>query len=213
PAGVRHGYPAIAGRQRHRARKVRTMILDFEPSALRRRASRLGRVSCLALATLLLAPTAFAEPTDAERAGARAAANKGVEAFDAEKWQEALDYFLRAESIIHSPVHLSYIGRARAHLGQLVLAQEALMKVVHEQANSPAAERAKADAEEALAEIEPRTPDLAIKVEGAAGRRFQVTVDGSPLAPALVGIPAPVDPGQHVVRVSGDGAEAEQQVT
>lgn len=189
------------------------MMMPMKSKAGRRRASFTLRASCLALAAALLTPAAWAEPTDAERAGARAAANKGVEAFDAEKWQEALDYFLRAESIIHSPVHLSYIGRARAKLGQLVLAQEALMKVVHEQANSPAAERAKADAEEALADLEPRIPELTIKVEGVAGRSFQVTIDGAPVSPALVGIPGPVDPGQHVVRVAGDGAEAEQQVT
>jgi len=189
--------------------------MNLVPASLRarRRASWLRRLSALAVAFSLLTPAALAEPTDAERAGARAAATQGVEAFDAEKWQEALDYFLRAESIIHSPVHLSYIGRARAQLGQLVLAREALMKVVHEQANSPAAERAKEDAQAALTELEPRIPSLTIKVEGAAGRTFEVTVDGAGVLPALVGIPAPVDPGQHLVRVSTEGAQAEQQVT
>jgi len=171
----------------------------------------------IVLAIALLAPAASAQsaagPSDSDRAGARAAAMAGVEAFDAEKWQEALDYFLRAESIVHSPVHLSYIGRARAKLGQLVLAREALMKVVHEQANSPAAEAAKEEAEETLAEIEPRIPQLTIQVEGADGRTFEVTVDGSPIKAALVGIPGPVDPGKHLVRATAGKVQTEQEVT
>jgi len=164
------------------------------------------------LGVSLFTVAAHADPSDAERAGARAAATAGVEAFDAERWQEAVDYFLRAESIVHSPVHLSYIGRARAQLGQLVLAREALMKVVHEQATSPAAERAKEDAETTLAQIEPRIPALTIKVDGALGREVQVTVDGAALLPALIGIPGPVDPGKHVVVASAGTARTEQEV-
>lgn len=189
------------------------MITHRKTFSARLSAARFAHAGCVALGLAFATPSAFAEPTDAERAGARAAANAGVSAFDAEKWQESLDYFLRAESIIHSPVHLSYIGRARAKLGQLVLAREALMKVVHEQANTPAVERAKEEAQETLAEIEPRIPELTVKVDGAAGRTFEVTIDGAPVLPALVGIPGPVDPGKHLVRATADGANVEQEVT
>lgn len=170
-------------------------------------------VGLLLLCSVASAQAAKAAPTDAERAGARAAATAGLEAFEAQNWQKALDYFARAESIIHSPVHLSYIGRAQAKLGRLVLAREALMKVVHERTDSPAAEAARVDAEEALADIEPRIPSLTIEVEGAAGRTFEVTVDGAPVPAALIGVPGPVDPGTRTLEVVSGSARATQQVT
>ena len=152
-------------------------------------------------------------PTDAERAGARAAAIAGVEAFEAQDWQKAADYFQRAESIIHSPVHLSYLGRAQAKLGHLVLARETLIKVVRERTDSKAAEKARADAEAALKEIEPRIASLVVQVDGAAGRDFEVSIDGTPLPKALVGVPGPADPGTRTVVVTSGSARVTQQVT
>lgn len=156
--------------------------------------------------------TAWAAPTDEERAGARAAAYAGVEAFDAGRYQEAVDYFERAESIVHSPVHLAYIGRARLKLGQLVLAREAFLKVLREEAAGDAARKARDTAAAELEGLEARIPSLTIEVSGAAGREFEVEVDGKRLPPALVGIPNPTDPGKrHVVVTSGD-ARAEQTI-
>lgn len=171
--------------------------------------------SARALATALILSwggTVSAAPTDEDRAGARAAAYAGVEAFDAGRYQEAVDYFERAESIVHSPVHLSYIGRARLKLGQLVLAREAFLKVLREDASGDAARKARDTAAAELEGLEARIPSLTVQVTGAAGREFEVEVDGKRLPPALVGIPNPTDPGERRVVVTSGGASAEKTV-
>ncbi len=180
---------------------------------LRRSAFSILCSVCLLLAAGAARAQTKAEPSDAARAGARAQANAGLEAFEAGDWQKALDFFQRAESIIHSPLHLSYIGRTQAKLGHLVLAREALMKVMRESADSPITKRAQADAQAALKEIEPRIASLTVQVDGAAGRNFQVTIDGTELPPALVGVPAPADPGTRTVEVVSGSARVTKQVT
>ncbi len=44
--------------------------------------------------------------SEEERANARAAAGAGADAFDAGNYQKSADYFERAETLVHSPVHL-----------------------------------------------------------------------------------------------------------
>ena len=78
---------------------------------------------CAALCLLSVRP-AFAA-SDEEKAGARAAATQGQAAYEKKNWAEALDLFTRAESLVHSPVHLLYKARALVQLGQLVKAREA----------------------------------------------------------------------------------------
>lgn len=155
---------------------------------------------------------AWAAPTDEERAGARAAAYAGVEAFDAGRYQEAVDYFERAESIIHSPVHLSYLGRARVQLGQLVLARETFLKILREEATTEPARNAHAIASAELEKLEARIPSLTIEVTSADGRSFDVEIDGKKLPPALVGIPNPTDPGERHIVVSSGSARAETTI-
>ncbi len=135
-----------------------------------------------------------------------------MEAFDAGRWGEAVDYFTRAESIIHSPMHLAYIGRARAKLGELVSARETLLKVLREEAHNDVAREARAAARAELEALEPRLPMLTIQVQGADGEPFEVSIDGKPLPVALVGIPTPADPGQRAIRVSSGNSHAEQTV-
>src|SRR5688572_12455326 len=59
---------------------------------------RLGWLALALVVSCLSAAPAEAQ-TDAERAGARSAATAGADAFDAGKYQDALDLFLRAESV------------------------------------------------------------------------------------------------------------------
>ncbi|HEY3499227.1 MAG TPA: hypothetical protein VGK73_31270 [Polyangiaceae bacterium] len=164
---------------------------------------------CLGVAAS--APHALAE-TDQERAGARSAATAGADAFDAGKYPDALAMFQRAESLVHSPVHLSYIAQCQVKLGQLVEARETYLKLKRETVPPgahPAVKRAIEEAPGKLASLEPRVPSLAIKLEGVnAGESVDVTLDGAKIAPALVGIPAPANPGEHVVRAAGPGKDS-----
>lgn len=173
-------------------------------------------MTALSGAALLDASEAEAQ-TDEERAGARVAATKGAEAFNAQRYAEAVDLFMRAESLVHAPTHLLYIARAQEKLGKLVRAREAYLKVTREriEANAPQAFRAaQAEAQKALTALEPRIPNITVQVEGAGSGPVSVTLDGAPLPPALVGLPYPVDPGEHKLQATAEGrASGEQVVT
>lgn len=168
---------------------------------------RLGRSACAFLLTLGLSSQAWAA-TDEERAGARAAANSGVEACNAEQWKECADRFERAESIIHSPVHLLYIGRARMNLGQLVEAREAYLRISREGAPAGASETIQntvAEAEKELETLEPRLAQATVHVTGGGDQKVTLFMDGREVSSALIGIPRPVNPGKHEFRASAPG--------
>ena len=149
--------------------------------------------------------------SDAERAGARAAAVEGAKAFKEQRWADAIDFFTRAEKVVHAPPHLLYIARAQVELGRLVAARENFLKIKRE--NLPptapqAFQAAKRDAVTDLAALEPRIPYVSVSVQGGDGPNINVTMDGKPVPSALVGVPTPVDPGEHKFHAKGDGVES-----
>jgi hypothetical protein len=154
----------------------------------------------VALFLLSLAGSGFAQ-TDEERAGARAAASKGVNAFSQGKWAEAADLMARAEKLVHSPTHLLYLGQAQEHQGQLVAAQETYFKIVREKLRPDAPEvfrTAQQEAQKRLDGLSPRIPQISIVVQGSSSDQpVTVTMDGKSVPEALVGVPHPVDPGAH----------------
>jgi hypothetical protein len=162
-----------------------------------------GRTFGLVIACCLVAAPAWAQ-SDEDRANARAAATQGLAEEDAGRWASAIELFRRAESIIHAPPHLVHIARSEAKLGRLVSAQETYLKVTREEL-PPSSPRAfldaQADAQKELAALEPRIGSLKVIVDGGSAA---VTLDGAPMADALIGIDRPIDPGRHVVRASGD---------
>ena len=97
--------------------------------------------SRLLLCGALLSSGFFSAPsfavTDTERAGARAAANQGADAFDQGKWAEAVELFSHAEALVHSPIHLSYIARAQLKLGHWVEAYELFNRIKREPVEAP----------------------------------------------------------------------------
>lgn len=175
---------------------------------------RAGLRSSLAtggIAVALLAATPAEAVTDEERAGARTAATAGADAFDAGRYEEALDLFHRAEALIHSPVHLLFIARSYAQLGQLVRARETLLKVRREGSQPDAsrvAKRAAEDATKDLETLEPRIPHVTASVEGDQAAGATVTMDGNPIPAPLVGVPRPVDPGRRVFRAQAPGFDS-----
>jgi hypothetical protein len=145
---------------------------------------------------------------DEQRAAARTAATEGIKAFEAGRYQEALDYCKRAEAIMHAPTHLLLIARASAKLGRLVEAQEAYFRIQRDPltADAPAAfVEAQHKAAEEQAELTPRIPTLKVELEGARAADVTVTLDGAALPAALIGLAGPVDPGQHTLVAKGAG--------
>jgi hypothetical protein len=154
---------------------------------------------CAVFAASLVAFDASAQ-TDDERAGARAAAQEGATAFREKRWADAIDLFTRAESLVHSPMHVIFMARAHANLNKLVKARELYNKVIREPlgSNAPKAfQNAQEEAQKELNELEPRLPYVTVQVDGAGAQAVSVTQDGVAIPPALIGVPRPVDPGEH----------------
>src|SRR4051812_32878443 len=89
-------------------------------------------VIALLLSSALITPIALAQ-TDEQRSGARAAATAGGKAYGDGQWEQSIDMFSRAETLVHSPVHLLYMGRAHEKLGQLVRARESYLRITNEE--------------------------------------------------------------------------------
>jgi hypothetical protein len=168
----------------------------------------------VALSLCVLSGAAHAQ-TDEQRAGARSLATEGASAFNDGRYKEAVDLFTKAESLMHAPPHLLYLARAHSKLGQFVKAREAYLRITKEQlaGNAPPAFRdAQSTAQKELTAINPKIGSLEIKVEGAeAAKDLSVKVDGNPIASVLVGVPQPIDPGEHRVEASAAGFRAQPQ--
>jgi hypothetical protein len=153
--------------------------------------------------------------TDDQRAAARQLATDGAAAFNEGRYQDAVDSFTKAESLVHAPPHLLYLARSYEKLGQLVKAREAYLKVIKENlpANAPQAfHDSQAKAAEEVKAIEPRLAGLVVKVEGGeGGKDLAVLVDGVPIPAVLIGVSRPVDPGEHKIEGGADGFRAEAQ--
>jgi len=152
--------------------------------------------------------------SDAERAGARAAANQGADAFDQGKWAEAIDLFNRAEALVHSPIHLSYIARSQLKLGHWVEAYEIFNRIKREPLEQPAstaATNAVADASRQLSTLDAQLPYVTLLVKGADTQGATVTMDGVPVPSALVGVLHPVNPGTHKFRASTATQSSQEQ--
>lgn len=176
---------------------------------------RIGSHACIwgtLLGCLLLAGSASAV-TDEERNGARAAATQGAEAFNQGNYSQAVELFTRAESLVHSPVHLVFLGRAELKLGHWVKAYELFNKAKREKLPADAADaqvQAVADAGKELSDLEPQLPTVASSVAQAPqDREVTVTMDGEKVPAALVGVARPVDPGTHQFQAVAPGMASE----
>lgn len=146
-----------------------------------------------------------AAQTTEERAGARALADQGYDAFKAGQWTNAADLFERAEELVHSPVHVLFLARSQAKLGLLLEAKEGYLQVLREP-RTPATRQLRREAERELEELEPTIPSVTLEVAGVSpGETFEVTQDGRALPMALVGVARPVNPGDHTWTVSAAG--------
>src|SRR6478752_9015052 len=156
----------------------------------------------LAIGTILVAAglvtaTPAGAQTKEQKAGARAAADAGGDAFDAGKYAEAADLFERAERLMHAPPHLLYAARSHVKLGQLVEARELYLTLTREHlpANAPRAFRdAQQLGEKELAAVEPRLAYASVVVQGGAGAsNVKVTRNGEPVPAELLGVPTPIN--------------------
>lgn len=152
---------------------------------------------------MLTCSTAFAAPTDQERAAARSLATEGINAFEAGRNGEALDKLERAFQLASIPTIGLWSARALEKAGKLVEANERLMAVGRYDVTRSDPEvfnQAKADAEQMQTALAPRIPQLKVELAHVnEGTDITVELDHVALKSALVGVPFHVNPGKHSV--------------
>ena len=162
---------------------------------------------------LLAGSGAFAQSAPAgqpqQEAIAQTRFGKGRELFIAGKYAEALAEFRAAGELFESPNTRLYIGRCERALGHLAAAHVEL-----ERAASEAADRAHADpryasthdvAKQEASALEAKLGHVTILAPGGLPDGTVITVNGSTLAPAAVGVAAPIDPGSVEVEAKAPG--------
>jgi hypothetical protein len=174
-------------------------------------------IACALSCSLALGSLPAAAQSAEDVAAARQLAAEGAKLFNSGDYAGALDRFTRAETLYHAPPHVLYQARANVKLGKLVVAREQYLKITKETlaANAPKAflEAQKTAAEE-LKTIEPKIGTLEITVKGApAGAKVEVTIDGTPMSSALIGVSRPADPGTHKIEAKAPGMVGEASVT
>lgn len=142
-------------------------------------------VSILSVSSISLAQTSLPEQADEapDSAAAQAlhAGHLGLEAFRAERFEEALAAFTKAESLAHSPVFILYQGRASAGLGLLLDARNYFRAVAAEPLTDRSPSTWKTSVEQArelLVAIDSRIPRVLLRVQGAADFPVVLTVEG-----------------------------------
>lgn len=150
-------------------------------------------------------------------AAARAIGKEGVEAWQAKRFDEAVDKLQRAYSVVKVPTLGLYLGHALRDSGRWVAASETYQEVTQlelDTGNKKVQEKAQQDARKARDELAPRIPKLLIEVSGADSTDVTVTIDDKEVPSALLGVARPVDPGKRIVKVTAaNGGTGSAEVT
>lgn len=178
----------------------------------RRRLARVG--PWLVLLALGFAPKlASAQPTGEEeeqldahtRTAARTLASQGAEAFERQDYEQALDLFQRAGSLIEAPTISLMEARTLVALGRLVEAANkySITQLMNDpMQHNEAYQGAIVAAGQELELLKPRIPLLKVQLVGDLDEReVEVWLDERKLPEALVGVDNPLDPGHHRVEV------------
>jgi hypothetical protein len=168
------------------------------------------------LAWILVATSAHADPTAADRVTPRTLMDKGYELREKGDLKEALKRFKAADDIMHVPTTALPVAEVQVSLGLLVEARDtlALVRRTPEKPGDPQPFKdARAQGERLDAALAARVPALTITVNRAAnGEPPAVTVDGADVPAAAMGLPRSVDPGHHAIVAKTARAEGRQEI-
>jgi hypothetical protein len=180
--------------------------------ALRAKSSRrraYGVFGGLLSALVWLCPV-LARAEDAEtRTAARDLATQGAQAFDAGRYDQASDFFLRAYELVKAPSIALMHARSLAKLGQLLEAidvYEQTARVKLPPGAPDAYVKAVKTARSEVEEVRSRVPRLKLTLTGVEpSENPEVTIDDKPTPAALLGVERPMNPGSHHVAVLVSG--------
>jgi hypothetical protein len=174
-------------------------------------ACNLGFWSMLTVSLLWAGPL-LADPSAEDRATARSLAGEGYQALQTKDYSTAVDRFSRADALVHAPTLMIDWARSLVGLGKLVEAQERYEQIIREGVDAKAPkswQHALLDATNEVAELKPRLAWVTITVNGSGDAR--VTIDGTAVPPAAVGVRRAVNPGQRMLRVTAPGFLAQEK--
>ena len=169
----------------------------------------------VAIALCAMAVEARAEPSDTDRATARALAREGYEAEKRDQFALAADRFGRAEALVHAPTLLLGLARAQAGMGKVVESSETYRRILREplDANAPQVfVKAVADAKSEIGAVEQRIAWVTFIVQGPYAQGAgapSVKLDDTPIGAMEVGVPVVCNPGSHVVTAAATGFHPE----
>jgi hypothetical protein len=171
----------------------------------------------LLVAASAFAPDAYAQ-TAADMETARALFHEGKELRAKGDLRGALEKLRAAHAAGRTPITGLELARTHELLRELVEAREVALDVARIRVAPDETERsteARAEAATLAEELRARIPDVTVHVTGVPdGAVPDVTIDGRPMPPPLVGEPFKLDPGTHDVAVlTKDGASSQATVT
>jgi hypothetical protein len=161
-------------------------------------------------AVLSFGPSALAQ-SDADRATARELGQQGFAALDARDYATAEDRLRRADKLVHAPTLELGLARALAGQHKFVEAQETYQRILREgvPVGAPEAFRqAMDDARKEVGSVAPLIGGVTIVVQVSGGGEApneKVTIDGSSVNVASLGVRRAIDPGPHLLSVTADG--------
>jgi hypothetical protein len=164
------------------------------------------KVAAACLFALALAAEASAqEASPSEMAAARELFHQGLEAARLEQWAEARTFFERSYRVVPRNSTLLNLAGAQTQTHQLVRSAESYRRFIAEA--GPGEASLLPSAEEALARVEARLARATIEVERLEDGD-EVWLDDEVIGHGSLGVPLPVDPGEHVVTVARSGSPA-----
>jgi hypothetical protein len=172
----------------------------------------LGWAVAALLAVSLVPSGACATPGDPAVRAARQLFADAEKDEDAARWAEALGKLRRVAQVkLTAGIHY-HIALCQEHLGQLAAALDEYTSA-EGQARGENAQDVLVLVGKRIEDLGPRVPRLTLRLAPHAGDAT-VILDGTRLAPAVVGTALPVDPGEHTVEVTvADGRSTAQHLT
>jgi hypothetical protein len=165
------------------------------------------RTLALFVAILAVSRVAVAQdtPSASDTALAREQYQDGMQFAQSGHWEQAYGAFSRAYGLVHRPALLANLASAEAQTGRLVEAAEHYRQFLREVTSGREASQRSA-VQTALDALDGRIPRARIVPDGSRpGDTY--ALDGRPIPSAAIGTPYPIDPGDHVLVVTADGAE------
>jgi phage gp36-like protein len=159
--------------------------------------------SLIVVANLAITATAWAGDK-AVLSTARELAKQGLQAYDAGRYDEAVEKLSKAYEVVHVPTLAVNEARALVKLGKLVAASELYLeatRIPKDKSWQSTQDDAQRDAEKERNELLARIPRLKIIVKGVSSADVSVKIDGAAVPQALMDADQLVDPGER--RIEG----------